>query len=135
VSCKNWQGGFDPKFWLKKLEGDGNIEVSGRPAWKHFRELKREKWSDAFRGAVEMITGSREFTYVLAVARLDGDAALWENNEAFRDAMGGNPIKIITFSSMLEEIRKELGTTVAGTEIGRLIQVLKASGYKLTINS
>ena len=96
---------------------------------------KSDKWSDAFRGAVEKITAAREFTYVLAVARLNGDAALWENHEPFKTAMGGNPIKIITFSNMLEEIRKELGTTVAGTEIGRLIQVLKASGYKLTISS
>jgi len=131
VSCKNWQGGFDPRFWLKKLEGEALTEVSGRPAWKHFRELKKEKWADAFRCAIKDITESEQFTYVLAVARLDADRTYWENHPPFITAMGGNPIKIVTFSDMLGEIRNKLGTTVAATEIGRLIQVLKASRYKL----
>lgn len=43
----------------------------------------------------------------------------------------GNRIRVLTVEEMLDEILPEVGTTVAATEIGRLLQVVKASGFRL----
>src|SRR5215212_4541875 len=101
VSCKSWQGGFNVTAGLRDIAA--NRRVSGRIAWKFFRELVRPKWSEAFCTAVERETGSRRFTYVTAVAVLKGDASLWENEPGFRQAMNQNPIRIWTLSDMLTE--------------------------------
>ena len=71
VSCKSWQGGFNPASKLEEIEK--NKRVSGREAWKGFRELTEPKWSQAFCEAIKLATGSEEFTYMLAVAKLNGD--------------------------------------------------------------
>ena len=34
VSCKSWQGGFRPNYWLTAIKE--NKTVNGRPAWKTF---------------------------------------------------------------------------------------------------
>jgi hypothetical protein len=75
VSCKSWQGGFNVEAGLRDIAADR--VVSGRHAWKFFRELLRPKWSDAFRAVIEHETGATEFTYVTAVTVLKGDASLW----------------------------------------------------------
>src|ERR1035437_10292312 len=46
VSCKSWQSGFRPNYWISKLQE--NKESSHRAAWKLFRELDNKKWADAF---------------------------------------------------------------------------------------
>lgn len=46
VSCKSWQAGFNPAKKLKQIKE--NKVVSGREAWKGFRELTSPKWSEAF---------------------------------------------------------------------------------------
>ena len=61
VSCKSWQSGFNPKAILKQIEQ--NKKVSGRDAWKRFRELTSPKWSDAFIAAAAAETGTSQFTY------------------------------------------------------------------------
>lgn len=37
VSCKSWQGGFRPEYWIDAIVK--NKVVSGRGAWRGFREL------------------------------------------------------------------------------------------------
>ena len=78
VSCKSWQGGFKVAAGLRDIAE--NRRVSGRFAWQFFRELTRPKWAEAFRAAAEHETGSPQFTYVIAVTVLKGEAALWEND-------------------------------------------------------
>lgn len=129
VSCKSWQSGFNPKSELEAIRN--NKKIRGRDAWKGFRELTKEKWSEAFINVVKEHTGTTCFTYVLAVAKVTGDKSIWENEPAFISAMKGNPIKIITFRDMLEDVSKDLSTTLASTEIGRMLQMFKTSGIEI----
>lgn len=127
VSCKSWQSGFNVAGTLSALEA--NKVVSGREAWKFFRELLQPKWSEAFIAAVEDESGSREFTYVTAVTTIKGDRALWENHSRFMDAMGGNPVRIWALGEMLAEMFPALTTTLASSHLGRTLQLIKASGW------
>lgn len=126
VSCKSWQVGFNVRSRLTELEQ--NKRRSGRESWRGFRELMKPKWSEAFCDTIERETGSRKFTYITAVTRFSGDRAAWENYPAFRTALGGNPVKLISLSEMLKAVMSLITTTVAGSHFGRTIQLLKASG-------
>jgi hypothetical protein len=56
VNCKSWQSGFRPKSKITEIEN--NKVVSGREAWKAFRELTKIK-SILQRG--EAICGSNRY--------------------------------------------------------------------------
>ena len=127
VSCKSWQSGFNVKSRLAELEL--NKRVGGRDAWKFFRELMVPKWSDAFRDAVKHQTGSRSFTYVTAVTRCTGDRRLWEQHPRFRKALRGNPIRLLSLTEMVLEILPHITKTPASSEMGRTLQLLRASGF------
>lgn len=129
VSCKSWQAGFRVSAKIAALEG--NKIVSGRRAWKDFRELMQPKWSEAFVAKVAEVTGSTEFTYVTAVTVIKGDRKVWETHQRFRNAMQGNPIRLLPLSEMLAELIPEIQTTVAGSQLGRTLQLLKACGFPL----
>jgi hypothetical protein len=64
------------------------------------------------------------------VTKLKGDAAVWEGYPLFRQNLRGNPIKILTLQTMLSDLYSKTRTTVASSEVGRLLQVIKASGWK-----
>jgi hypothetical protein len=128
VSCKSWQAGFDPKRRIQLI--DGNKKISGREAWQSFRELVKKKWADALIAEIEKLTGSRKFTYVTAVTRLRGEASVWQEHQRFIDNLHGNPIKILTLQEILRDLYEKTDTTVASSEVGRLLQVIKASGWK-----
>ncbi len=125
VSCKSWQSGFNSASELDAILHDK--KVRGRKAWQSFRELCVPKWSEAFVAAVRDATGRDEFTYALAVARVKGDKARWESHQPFIDALGGNPIRLISFQDMVSEIYDTLGTTLAATEVGRMLQMFRAA--------
>ena len=72
-------------------------------------------------------TGESRFTYVTAVTHLRGDKEDWENHAPFRDALDGNPVTILTFREMVTEIQAELTTTLAATEVGRMLQLFSAA--------
>jgi hypothetical protein len=125
VSCKSWQAGFDPAVEIRAIE-DKKV-IRGREAWKSFRELVVQKWSEGFLTAVANATGAESFTYVTAVAKLTGDRSIWENHEPFRMAIANNPLAIITFREMVQEIQAKLTTTLAATEVGRMLQMFRAA--------
>lgn len=128
VSCKSWQAGFNAATWLTNIEH--NKVVSGRPAWKHFRELTSDKWSRGFVAAIHAATGTREFTYVTAVAHIVGSPDPWQSSARFSEAMGGNPIRVISFVEMVREMQETLSTTLAGSEVGRLLQMFAVAGIR-----
>lgn len=129
ISCKSWQQGFNP---VSELDAIVNGKVRrGRKAWQAFRELTVPKWSEAFVKAVKDATGSDRFTYVTAVTRLSGDKSVWETHEPFRQAIGGNPVTILTFREMVLEIQGKLTTTLAATEVGRMLQLFTAADMKV----
>jgi len=130
VSCKSWQDGFDPATELKHIQQ--NKVVRGREAWKSFRELVVPKWSEAFLSAVASATGQREFTYVQAVTKVVGSKTLWETCPDFVQALNGNPIRVLDLREMLNTISPTLSTTLAVTEVGRMLQLFKAAGINIT---
>lgn len=130
VSCKSWQAGFNPKREIDAITN--NKIISGRERWRFFRELCMLKWSEAFVAKIQEMTGRNEFTHVTAVAHIRGDRAIWENHLPFRDAMQNNPVKLMTFQEMFCEIEASLSTTIASTEVGRMIQMFRAAGLKLS---
>ncbi|MEO6786205.1 MAG: hypothetical protein ABI318_08730 [Chthoniobacteraceae bacterium] len=125
VSCKSWQVGFRVSSKLAELTQ--NKIISGREAWQGFRELMRPKWSEAFIDAVEAATGTRKFTYVLAVTVIIGDRRQWETHPPFIAALHGNPIRMIELSEMLDHVQKMSTTTVASSDIGRVLQLMRAA--------
>ena len=129
VSCKSWQDGFDPNACLNHIAN--NTKYAGREAWRGFRELCNPKWSRAFLNAVEAATGSRNFTYWTAVTNVTKNRSRepWEKNADFIAAIGGNPIRLISFADMLDDVWDKLSTTPAATEVGRMIQLMKASRW------
>lgn len=129
VSCKSWQQGFNPASELDAIVNDKVRR--GRKAWQAFRELTVPKWSEAFVKTVKDTTGSDRFTYVTAVTRLSGDKSIWESHEPFRRAIGGNPVIILTFREMVLEIQRMLTTTLAATEVGRMLQLFTAADMKV----
>jgi hypothetical protein len=129
VSCKSWQSGFDVSAELKNLES-GKI-IRGKEAWRSFRELVIPKWSEAFLDTIEATTGQREFTYILAVTKVTGNKSQWETCDTFAKSLAGNPIRILDLREMLNEIAPALGTTLAGTEVGRMLQLFKAAGISI----
>ncbi len=129
VSCKSWQNGLNPNYWKNKIEKDE--KVGGKDAWKTFRELANEKWSEAFVMKVREVTGEKNFTHVTAVTRLNGEKEIWENHKPFQEALDGIPVEILTLQKMVKQIQKNLTTTLARTEVGRLLQVFLAAKIKL----
>lgn len=129
LSCKAWQKGFDPAAKVAEIEG--GKRVSGRMAWQGFRELHSPKWAEAFLREIEASTGQKTFTYVTVVTALRNAKGrdAWEQHAGFRERLGGNPIRILTLSEMLDSLWAELTTTPAASEIGRAIQLMKAAKW------
>ena len=125
VSCKSWQTGFRVSSWLENLAK--NKKISGREAWQAFRELMSPKWAEALIDEVEAITGTREFTYVTAVTAVIGERSKWENNQEFLAKLEGNPIQVLDLTQMLDHIDNLSTTTVASSDIGRVLQLMKAA--------
>jgi hypothetical protein len=125
VSCKSWQAGFKVTSKLNQLAS--NKIVSGREAWQAFRELMKPKWSEAFIKAVEETTGSQQFTYLLAVTAVRGERKRWEEHTPFKEALQGNPIRIIDLAEILQHFEEMSTTTVASSDIGRVLQLMKAA--------
>ena len=126
VSCKSWQGGFNPSSEISAILN--NKRRRGRDTWRSYRELTRPKWSEAFLEAIRSATGEDRFTYVTAVTRLIGNRDIWEGHQTFKTALGGNRISIITLEEMVAEIQCGLTTTLAATEVGRILQLFSSAG-------
>ena len=129
VSCKSWQSGFRPASEIAAIEA--NKTLRGRKAWQAFRELCVPKWSEAFVDEVRRRTGEAEFTHVTAVSRLRGERRVWEEHGPFREALQGNPVELWTFAEMVGSIQGALTMTLAATEVGRLLQLMAASGLRV----
>jgi hypothetical protein len=129
MSCKSWQSACNPASEIRAIEG--NKVRRGRLAWQASRELTSPKWSEGFMRALHDATGIYRFTHVTAVGKLAGSTETWENYAPFSNALGGNPVTIITFREMVTEIQGKLTTTLASTEVGRMLQMFMAADVKV----
>jgi len=137
IGCKAWQDGFEIEKMRKALVTNPDQIFGNKEAWKHFRELVKPKWSDAFVEAVKKATGSTDFTYVTAITvshDLDNKDK-WENEPKFKEAMRNNPIRVITLREMLEEVFQKLGTSVESSQFSRTLQLIKAAGLTVTLHT
>lgn len=126
VSCKSWQQGFNPARQIGAVTR--NKKLGGREGWKSSRELWKKIWSDAFIREIEAATGQKNFTYITAVTHVIGERRIWEQNPEFQKNLRGNPVKLLDLQEMMNFIGPQLSTTVAGTEVGRTLQLFKAAG-------
>lgn len=145
ASCKSWQEGFNPKKTLDALLNTPEKVWGARPVWKGFRELSKKKWGKALADKVFSETNSKDFTYYLAVTKLvvnrNEDLAeaihKFENCEYFLDNLKYNQsskvrIKLLTFKEIFYNyIENRNTTTLEATELGRLLQILRAADIKL----
>jgi hypothetical protein len=129
VNVKSWQNGFDFQYQMKLIEKDvEGIDPRGK---MRYRELTKPDWSAAFVDKVRELTGSDQFTYVLAVTLAKGDRSIWEQSPKFREALRQNPINVIELKEMVAKILPGITKTPAGTDIGRTLQLLRAAGMNL----
>lgn len=102
------------------------------------------KWGRAFSNKIFEITGSRDFTYYLFVTKLAGkkgenlvqSRSEFENCKKFIENLsyddGKVQIKIKTFKEIMNEhFLSKHSTTMEATEIGRLLQIFRASDIEL----
>ncbi|MDD9871254.1 MAG: hypothetical protein OXU41_07030 [Gammaproteobacteria bacterium] len=135
VSCKSWQQGFPAERYIRELKDEikEKKQFSGRAKWKYFRELAVPKWSRAFRDKIQDLTDHDKFTYYVAVTKLNGDQAgaakAWREYGRFKKALNNNPIEFLTAETILSELWKDKAKTMAASEVGRLLQVVKASRW------
>jgi hypothetical protein len=125
MSCKSWQEGFDPAWELRMIRE--NRVVGGRDAWRRHRELVSPKWAAAFRRAIRERIGQDEFTYVTAVTKVTGDKSVWEQDPGFRECLGCR-IQVVTLQEMVTAVLAKMTETVANSELGRTLQLLRAAG-------
>lgn len=141
VSCKSWQSGFSPEVWYKKLKDKKSV-VNRRDSWRYFREVATKKWGKALASKVFEETGSKHFTYYLLVTKLKGrnledSVKKFENDSVFIDNLKYDSnskvkIKILTFKEIFDDHFKRRNLkTLESSELGRLIQILKASGVEI----
>ncbi len=128
ISCKSWQGGFCPQYEIDAIAS--NREVAGRERWKTYRELASPKWARAFRRKIKELTGESRFTYWIVCTWLDdpGGGEAWTHNPEFRKNLTPH-LHIVTLSTIFQKTKEKISTTPANSELGRLIQLLKAAGY------
>ena len=68
------------------------------------------------------------FSYRIAVTRLKGNSEAWANDPTISGNLGGCAIGFLPLEEMWAVMLKELTTTPAASQIGRLAQLLKAAG-------
>jgi hypothetical protein len=131
VSCKSWQGGFDPRAEVRAIKE--NLIISGRERWRAYRELADAKWGKALKETVFRLTAAREFTYWTAVTRIKAgrDVTVWTGNKTFQRNLTPH-IQVVALQQMVAKLADHLTTTPADSQLGRLLQVLKASGIAFT---
>lgn len=136
VGCKSWQDGFSVRDMVAALTANPNKLIGNKEAWKHFRELVSDKWTDGLITTIQAKTGRTRFTYVTAVTLIADpqNRHLWHTTERFRSALRGNPIQLVTLREMLGEVFGQLGTTVESSQFSRTLQLLKAAGITLELH-
>lgn len=131
VTCKSWQTGFNPRKKLIELREGGGPKK--RPTWHHFRELWVPKWSEAFVNEIERLTGQTRFRYRIAVTKFQGEdpekwAEEWSRDATIANNLPGCSVGFLTLEEMWSPLIADLTRTPAPSEIGRLVQLLKAAG-------
>lgn len=128
ASCKSWQGGLNITTTLKNLKNNPKRIVNGRESWKSYREIASEVWASALRIEVKKLTGADRFTFLLAVTKFKGDRDAWQGFGVFGANLQGCEIKLLSMEEMLLPLQEALTVTPEHSELGRMLQLIKAGG-------
>lgn len=123
VSCKSWQTGLDPGGRLDQLR-------AGKE-WQVHRELWVPKWGQALCDTVERLTGQRTFRFFTAVTKLKGQVDRWhewQQEPRILEALDANWVGFLRLEDMWARTLATSTTTLAGSVMGRLAQMLLAAG-------
>jgi hypothetical protein len=128
VSCKSWQKGFNTQDELTALVTDGKSH--GSEARWVFRELWSPDWSQALHQRIADLTGESTFAYRIAVTQLRGTATpvQWAEQPVIKENLAGCSFGFLRLQEMWRSVLAGTGTHPAGSETGRLAQLLKAAG-------
>ncbi len=156
VSCKSWQHGINLNNLLKNhkerinpLVLESKLKELYTPKikdiWRGYRELMIPKWAQAFARTIKELTDKTKFTYCLAITRIsylkNTDAIDNFTNhfiESYLKMEGMDDYTINVEVKTFDEIFKgywddsQKEQTLESTEIGRLIQLMKASGLNFS---
>ncbi|MEZ5082655.1 MAG: hypothetical protein R2750_04300 [Bacteroidales bacterium] len=145
VSCKSWQGGFNCKYYFDHLKQPDlhSTMLSGREVWKGFREITNPTWAKAFREKILTETKAESFTYIIAVTKLiqENYREKFESCNEFLNLLSNKGeikvnIQLLTLEEIFETIwRENQKTALESSEIGRIIQLMKAAGLTIKKNS
>jgi len=130
ISCKSWQDGFRAQREIEAI-ANHTRKVGGRARWKTYRELTSPKWARAFRKKVKELTGESRFEHWIVCTKF-GDPECekaWTHNAEFRKNLTPH-LCIVSLDTIFHETAHKIGTTPANSELGRLIQLLKAADPK-----
>jgi hypothetical protein len=127
INCKSWQSGFWAEWEIDKI-AKRNYIVSGRERWRTYRELASPKWARAFRRKINELTGESEFEHWIVCTKFgDPENELaWINNPEFSRNLTPH-LRIVPLDAIFHKTLQLIGTTPANSELGRLIQLLKAA--------
>lgn len=124
VSCKAWQSGFDATAKLEQLRK--NKKVSGRDAWRFFRELwirnGRRHASTESRGLLANAPSTTASPSPACVVTSPHSRTILRSAPT-----PGCSIGFLTLEEMWTSMQDQLTTTPAPSEIGRLAQLLRAA--------
>ncbi|MDD5928356.1 MAG: hypothetical protein PUC37_01005 [Spirochaetales bacterium] len=139
ISCKSWQGGLSLKYLYDIIE-----EGCNHKDWKYFRELVSDKWIEAFIKKIEEETGQRNFTYKIAVTKLNKSKIDYRpkiiNNtkliQRFKKYNSDIKIDFIELKDIVSETVKRLKLkdtpSVEMTDVGRLLQLINAAEMNIS---
>jgi hypothetical protein len=78
------------------------------------------------------LTGATKYTYVLAITRLDNggsaDTAIWTQHPVIGANLAGLDVRVLQFREMWDALMADVTTRVEPSHVGRLAQMLRASG-------
>ena len=133
ISCKSWQSGFDIDGLIRDLKERPSVVINGKTREKLFREIAMPKWSKALIDEVKKRTGQKKFIFYIAVTHIKkGEREKWENFPQFKRNLPGCKIKLVTLIEMIKFLQSKLVKHPNHSELGRLLQLIKASGLLIS---
>lgn len=134
VSCKAYQSGIRVDEILNALTNTPDKVIRSRTMRQRYREIADKDWASALQDKVYELTGKKEFTFYLAVVHYRGNKDEFENFSIFRENVPNSKVRLLDFREMIEQISKKDTQTPSHSELGRIIQLLKASGGEIVYN-
>ncbi|MFB5652889.1 hypothetical protein ACE5IS_19810 [Leptospira wolffii] len=155
VSCKSWQEGFNANLASqeieKAIEGQPEKVTGKRDYWCYFRELCINRWTDSFVSTLRRelsISEKNRFTlnYIILCTKLTPKSVLSKDalsksrilKEYFRKFQVEINLEIVTIDKYIRKLVAKIENSptnaVESTHLSRTLQLLMASGYKVSSN-